>query len=240
MPQTIRPAELIQVLRPEFGYLFRQELTPEFGDILIGRRYGPHFGLLTRLTGAGFKSWNMEAVDHANRPFFQAGAEDITRQRWLTIGYADEYNIRLVPPDADPVDAFHARWRLAVDPEILSRLLLSTDLDVEELATALKLPGAGGAPLTEIALVWQAGTLFAEAADDTLTMLIGAGRAAGHAHADDETGGQITHTWLTGLLVDDHPQYLLRSDFAAELDTILTDTNGAILVDAIGNVLVEA
>lgn len=209
MPPTIRPAELIQVLRPEFGYLFRQELTPEFGDMWIGRRYGPHFGLLTRLTGAGFQSWNMEAVDHTNRPFFQAGAEDTTRQRWLTVGYADQYNIRLVPPDTDPVDEFHARWRLAVDPEVLSRLLLSTDIDVAELATALKLPGVGGAPLTEIALVWQAGTLYAEAADGTLTMLIGAGRAAGHAHADDETGGQVAHSVLSGLTAGDpHTQYL--------------------------------
>lgn len=187
------------------------------GAAWIGRRDGPHVGLFTRESDNGLPSWTFEAVDGDNRPFISAGAADTADQvavvghyeKWLLIGHADRPNIRLAWQDG-------YGWRLVVDPETFGRLLDEREIDVPRLASQLTLPDAGATGLSDVLLVWQAGVLYARAADGTLTAIMGAGRAAGHAHMDADTGGTIAHSATTGLAVgDSHTQYHLRTPATA-------------------------
>lgn len=62
------------------------------GTIYVGRLEGPRAGLRRMSNG----NIMVEAVDTANVPFFSAGARDYaTNSKWLNVGYAGAYGIRM-------------------------------------------------------------------------------------------------------------------------------------------------
>lgn len=187
--------------------------------LFVGRTDGPHVGLFSREIG-GNTQFYLEAADYRNDVYLSTGMEDLEDgSTWLRIGYQGYPGIELEDADGYPVK------QLRVDPDTFSRLLVANDLDLSDIRNELTLlrvdtldnagdPDAG-------VLVWVTpstapeGPIYLSHGSGDFELLIGNGEIAGHAHADDLTGGQLDHglaMTVPSLLDDDHPQYLKEKD----------------------------